>query len=46
MGTCELYLHATAADCDAGESEQFYDATNEDVDIRPMFQWDSFSVLC
>ena len=46
MGNCELYLHATVADCEAGESEQFYDAGNEDVDIPPMFQWDSWSVLC
>lgn len=46
MGNCELYLHATADDCDDGESEQFYDNTNEDVDISPEFQWDSWSVDC
>lgn len=46
MGNCELYLHDTADDCEAGESEQFYDATNEDVCICPDFSWNSYSVLC
>jgi hypothetical protein len=46
MGNCELYLHATADDCEDGESEQFYDASNEDTDIRPDFNWNSWSVLC
>jgi len=46
MGTCELYLHATADDCEDGESEQFYDAGNQDEDISPDFSWDSWSVIC
>jgi hypothetical protein len=46
MGNCELYLHATADDCEDGESEQFYAATEEDIDIRPDFDWNSWSVLC
>ncbi|KAG4421072.1 hypothetical protein IFR04_005835 [Cadophora malorum] len=46
MGTCELYLHSSVDSCEAGDSEQFYDAGNEDVDISPMFSWDSWSMLC
>lgn len=46
MGTCELYLHASVDDCEAGVSEQFYDAGNQDEDISPMFSWNSWSMLC
>jgi hypothetical protein len=46
MGNCELYLHASLDDCEAGESEQFYDAGNEDEDISPQFSWNAWSMLC
>jgi len=45
MGTCELYLHATADDCENEVSEQFYGPENEDQDISPDFSWDSWSML-
>ena len=46
MGTCELYLHSSVDSCEDGESEQFYDNTNEDECICPDFSWDSYSVDC
>lgn len=46
MGNCELYLHSSVDSCEAGDSEQFYDAGSEDADISPMFSWDSWSMLC
>jgi hypothetical protein len=46
MGSCELYLFAMDDDCENGDAQQFYDATNEDVCIPPDFQWDSYFVDC
>lgn len=46
MGSCELFLFATATDCDDGNSEQFYGAGDENTCIPPDFQWDSYFFDC
>lgn len=46
MGSCELYLFADEDDCDDGEAQQFYDATDEDECIPPDFTWDYYYVIC
>ena len=46
MGSCELYLFATTADCNDGNAQQFYGAGDEDECIPPDYQWDSYFVDC
>lgn len=46
MGNCELYLFSANDDtCADDDAQQWYDATNEDVCIPPMFTWDSWIII-
>lgn len=45
MGDCVLTLYNSVADCNSGNSVQFYDASNEDQCIPPDFLWDGFNIL-
>ncbi|KAI4629667.1 uncharacterized protein J4E87_002853 [Alternaria ethzedia] len=46
MGSCEIFFHADADECEDGEVTMSYTATDQDRDITPDFEWNNWSVQC
>ncbi|KAI4929583.1 uncharacterized protein J4E92_005248 [Alternaria infectoria] len=46
MGSCEIFFHADADECEDGEVTMSYTATDQDRDIQPDFEWNNWSVQC
>jgi hypothetical protein len=45
MGDCVFTVYNSVADCNSGNSVQFYDSSDEDTCIPPDFLWDGYNIL-